>query len=273
MSHTNAQTLTAVLWLCCNNNRQRLQEVTAKHSAEQQVAEQRLEEADRRITELKQTEDSSSISNSGRAAERRLSALLTEAQAGREGAAAAAQLATARADTAEQRCAALAEAAAAAERSASLRASEVAVLEQRLADLRALQAGEGEALVDSLQRRLAQAETLLGQTEAHSQAQAQEVAPLRTAIAQLERELATKDTTLDSLAQERQRLSDAVAQRDADLQALLGQKRGLEGEVTSAQRAAHCGTLEAAVHAQFDSPSSSVVQFAMAQLQFEAVRC
>jgi hypothetical protein len=42
-----------------------------------------------------------------------------------------------------------------------------------------------------------QAEALLGQTEAHSQAQAQEVASLRTAIAQLERELATKDTTLD----------------------------------------------------------------------------
>jgi hypothetical protein len=55
---------------------------------------------------------------------------------------------------------------------------------------------------------------------------------------------------VQSLAQERQRLSDAVAQRDADLQALLGQKRGLEGEVSSAQRAAHCGTLEAAVHAQ-----------------------
>jgi hypothetical protein len=82
--------------------------------------------------------------------------VLTEAQAGREGAAAAAQLATARADTAEQRCAGLAEAAAAAERCATLRASEVTALEQRLADLRALQAGEGEALVDSLQRRLAQ---------------------------------------------------------------------------------------------------------------------
>jgi hypothetical protein len=45
---------------CCavavlnNTNRQRLQEVTAKHSAEQHDAEQRLEEADRRVTELKQ---------------------------------------------------------------------------------------------------------------------------------------------------------------------------------------------------------------------------
>jgi hypothetical protein len=37
-----------------NNNRQRLQEVTVKHSAEQHAAEQRLEEADRRVTELKQ---------------------------------------------------------------------------------------------------------------------------------------------------------------------------------------------------------------------------